>query len=391
MNPLQKPPERKFVVAPFGHNSVYDNEALALHKNHLLRFIAMATRRGVSGLPAEVTRLNPSPGLVNYIAAKTLSPFAAESFRFRLYPWFDRWVKRQLTPGDHIISSYGFTNESFKWVRANGGKTFLDAGNSHPRFFWELLSEEHRRWNSPHPPIARYYHERSVAMMEDVDYVLAASSFVARSFLERGFKPETILPHSRPINFQDFQPARQERPKNRPLTLINTGSLSLRKGSPYLFESFRLVREKFPDARFVLRRVVTDNIKAVLAKYQDLPIVWLDMMPHHELADHLREADIFILPSLEDGLALTVVEALACGLPVITTPNTGASDLIQSGVNGEVVPIRDPQAIADAVFKWADKILSANWQSRVLVDEHRLSFEYFEQEFMGQLRGLGLA
>src|SRR5437764_711848 len=82
---------------------------------------------------------------------------------------------------------------------------------------------------------------------------------------------------------------------------------------------------------------------------------------------------IFVLPPLKDGLAFTVMEALACGLPVITTPNTGASDLIQPGVNGEIVPIRGPQAIADAILKWSDKILSDNWRPRVLLDAEKLS------------------
>jgi glycosyltransferase involved in cell wall biosynthesis len=109
------------------------------------------------------------------------------------------------------------------------------------------------------------------------------------------------------------------------------------------------------------------------------------------LAERLRSADIFILPSLEDGLAFTVLEALACGLPAITTPNTGASDLIQSGVNGEVVPIRDPKAIADAVFKWADKILRPGWQSRGLVDKEAVSVDHFERQLVEQLRRKGLA
>jgi glycosyltransferase involved in cell wall biosynthesis len=391
MKSSQKNPDRRFVVAPFAHNSVYDNEALALHKNHLLRFIAMGTRRGVSGLPAGVTRLNPAIGLTTYVANRILPPFAAESFRFRLHPWFDHWVKGHMTPGDHIISSYGYANESFKWARERGGKTFLDAGNSHPENFWKILSEEHRRWNCPDLPVARHHYERALKMMENVDFVLAASSFVAKSFLERGFRPGSILPHPRPINLEDFKPAERPRPKDRPLTLINTGALSLRKGSPYLFEAFRLVRKKIPGARLVLRRIITGNIRDVLSKFQDLPVTWLDSMSHHELADHLREADIFILPSLEDGLALTVVEALACGLPVITTPNTGASDLVKPGVNGEIVPIRDPQAIAEAVFKWSEKILAPGWQPRVLVDANLLSFGHFEREFIGQLRALELA
>ncbi len=191
-------PAARFIIASPNHSSIYDNEALALHKHHLLRFIAMGTRRGVAGLPEDVTRLNPAIGLATYAAIRTMSTFAAESFRFRLHPWFDNWVRKQLRPGDHIISSYGYANASFKWVRAHGGKTFLDAGNSHPDNFWNILKEEQRRWNSPYPPIAKHHYERSLAMMEDVDYVLSASTFVARTFLERGFKPERILPHPRP-------------------------------------------------------------------------------------------------------------------------------------------------------------------------------------------------
>src|SRR5205814_4434298 len=133
-------------------------------------------------------------GLFIYGAARMLSNFQAESFRFRLLPWFDSWVRGQLQPGNHIISSYGYANESFRFVRKHGGKTFIDAGNSHIENFWELLSEEHRRWNSPYPPVSRFWYERSRAMLaEHVDYVLSPSSYVTRSFLERGFKPAQIL------------------------------------------------------------------------------------------------------------------------------------------------------------------------------------------------------
>ena len=87
----------------------------------------------------------------------------------------------------------------------------------------------------------------------------------------------------------------------------------------------------------------------------------------------------------------TALEAMACGLPVVLTPNTGANDLVVPGVNGEVVPIRDPQAIADAVFKWAERVLAPDWQPRVLPDLELLSFERFEKTFIGQLQELGFS
>lgn len=375
----------RFVIASPGHASIYDHEARTLHKHGHLRFIAMGTRRGVDNLPADMTRLKPVIGLVGFIGSQVLSRFTAEALRFHLNPWFDRWVSGQLQPGDHVISSYGYANAAFKQARQNGGKTFVDAGNSHPDNFWTILTEEQRRWKSPYPPVARYHYERSRAMMEHVDYVLAASSFVGRTYLERGFKPEAILPHPRPIDLSAFKPPERSRPKDRPLTIITTGTLCLRKGSPYLFEALRMVHQRMPGARFVMRNVIGDDVKDLLPKYRDLPVKWLPGMPHAELAENLRQADLFILPSLEDGLALTVLEALACGLPVITTPNTGACEFIQPDVNGEVVPIRDAQAIADAVFKWSDRILAPGWKSDVSVNRELMTLEHFERVFLGQL------
>ena len=390
MKPCCEIPEARFVVATPAR-SVCDDNARALLRQGRLRFLALGTRRGTAGVPPEHTRLNPCIGLAAYAAAKTLPPFYAEAFRFRLHPWFDRWVKNQLRPGNHIISSYGYANDCFKFVRKHGGKTLLDGGNSHPDNFWNILTEEHRRWKCPYPPVARHHYDRSLAMMEHVDFVLSPSTFVTRSFLERGFKPEQILRNVYPLNLSCFTPACERRPGARPLTLVCTGSLSLRKGTPYLLEAFRLIRGKIPAARLLLTDAVQDSVKPVLAKYRDLPIEWSPPLQHPRLAERLRGADLFLLPSLEDGFAQTVTEALACGLPAITTLNTGASDLIQPGVNGEVVPIRDPQAIAEAVFQWAEKLLTPDWHSHALVDAKLLSFAHFEQEFFSQLRARGLA
>jgi glycosyltransferase involved in cell wall biosynthesis len=379
-----------FVVATPAR-SVCDENARALEKHQLLRFIALGTRRGTAGVPHERTRLNPRIGLAAYASGRVLSPFRAESFRFGLSPWFDRWVLKQLTPGDHVISSYGYANASFAFARRHGGKTFLDGGNSHPDNFWEVLSEEHRRWDCPHPPISPRAYKRSRAMLAEVDYVLSPSSYVTDSFLSRGFKPAQILQNIYPVNLSNFSPSAGPRPKDRPLTLINTGGLSLRKGSPYLLEAFRLIRQKHPTARLILIQSVRDDMKDVLSRFRDLPIEWSPTLPHPALAELLRSADIFILPSVEEGLARTVLEAIACGLPVIVTPNTGANDFVQPGLGGEVVPIRDPRAIADAVLKWADKILTPGWQPRVLIDTKSLAFDSFERTFLAQLRQLGLA
>lgn len=385
---VNQPESKLFVVATPGR-SVCDDNARALERIGKLRFIALGTRCGTAGVPPERTRLYPWLGLKTFIATKIMSPFAAESYRFGLLPQFDCWVLKQLQPGDHIISSYGYVNECFKSVRARGGRTFLDAGNSHIENFWTVISEEHRRWNCDYPPFAQHWYERAKASLAETDFVLSPSSYVTNSFLSRGFKPQQILKNVYPVDLGLFQPSAEPRPKNRPLTIVNTGSLSLRKGSPYLLEAFRLVRQKHPSARLLLTQIVQDDVKRALEKFRDLPIEWSPALPHARLAEHLRSADIFVLPSLEDGFARTVAEALACGLPVVTTPNTGASDLIQPGVNGEIVPIRDAAATAEAILKCHERSLAGHPPSVAALRE-KLSVATFEREFISQLEALGL-
>jgi glycosyltransferase involved in cell wall biosynthesis len=375
------PPQ--FVVAtPF--RTVCDDHARVLDRRGWLRLYAVGTRRGTAGIATDRTRLLPAWGAASYAAMRLLPAYWGEAARMALHPWFDRWVTRQLRPGDHIVSSYGYANAAFRRVRERGGRTFLDGGNSHPENFWTILTEEHRRWKYPYPPVSLRHHRRSVEMMADVDYVLSPSAFVTRSFLDRGFRREQILRNVYPLDLSQFSPSVEPRPAERPLTIISTGSLSLRKGTPYLLEAFRLVLKREPSARLMLTQVIASGLEPVLARHADLPIDWSPGLPHPLLAERLRSADVFVLPSLEDGFARTVTEALACGLPAIVTPNTGAADLVQPGINGSIVPIRDPEALAEAMLQWGDAMRTTPQRTR-LVDPALVSAEAFEAEFLAQL------
>jgi len=193
-------------------------------------------------------------------------------------------------------------------------------------------------------------------LADGVDYVLSPSSYVTRSFLQRGYKPQQILRNVYPVNLSLFRAAAGERPKERPLTIINTGALSLRKGTPYLLEAFRLLRQRHPSARLLLTRIIREDVRPILGRYRDLPIDWAPPLPHVTLGERLRGADVFVLPSLEEGLVRSALEAMACGLQVVLTPHCGADDFVQRGSNGEVVPIRDP---ADEPLQCPDRGLDA--------------------------------
>src|SRR6059058_3151492 len=92
--------------------------------------------------------------------------------------------------------------------------------------------------------------------------------------------------------------------------------------------------------------------------------------------------------SLEEGLVRTALEAMACGLQVVLTPNTGTSDFVQPGVNGEVVPIRDPRATAEAILNCWEHARQGTRLAMTDLQE-KVSFETFSNTFKKQLSALG--
>ena len=72
--------------------------------------------------------------------------------------------------------------------------------------------------------------------------------------------------------------------------------------------------------------------------------------PFSELYKIYSQASVFVLPTIEDGFGNVIVEAMACGVPVIATTNCGAADIITDGVDGFIIPIRDIRALRDKII-----------------------------------------
>ncbi|HWD94243.1 MAG TPA: glycosyltransferase family 4 protein [Verrucomicrobiae bacterium] len=379
----------RFAMACFARSGD-DNFARALENHGLLDFYALGTRRGARGISPEHTRLQPLFGLANYIFQFALPAFASESLRFRTFGLFDRWAQSLLLPGHHFFTGYAFAPGTMQKARNQGGLAFLDAWTSHPEEFWDVLTEEQKIWNSKYPPVSRYYQDRVIESVQSADYICVSSRFVKNSFLKRAYPEDKLLLCPYPVDLEAFTRSNEPRPANRPFTILHTGGLSLRKGAPYLFEAFRLILKEVPNAILRVKRGPRDDAKSIVKQNSDLPIEWLEGV---DLARHVRRyqnSDLFLFPSIEDGFALSVAEALACGLPVITTPNVGASDLVQPGINGEIVPIRNSRALADAALKWWEPIRAGTRIGGYAELKRRLSFQEFENNFIGHLKKLGI-
>ena len=403
-----------FVVAcPF--RSVCDHHARVFAEAGLLRAYFLCGRRGTPGIPDELTRLYPTFGLWMYATGRLFTPRLAEFFRTGIHPLYDRWVRSQLQPGDHVLSSYGYANLSFEYARSHGGKTFLDAGNSHPDQFWEVVGREHRRWGCRSVPLPRHWYQRGKEMIPLTDFVFSPSSHVTKSFLSRGFRADHILDLPYPVDLSVFKPRFEDKREDEnwkiedgsqrsifgsqnfdiqflspaPLRVICTASVSLRKGFPYLLDAMRIICQK-RKAVLLLTDVVEENMSSILRHFGDVPIEWSPVLPPAALAGRLLSADVFALLSVEEGQARTALEALACGLPCVVTEATGVADLVRKTGRGAVVPECDPVATATAIENCVQQP-TATGEAAFNYLASSLSAEAFQSRLLGHLRKLELA
>ncbi len=207
---------------------------------------------------------------------------------------------------------------------------------------------------------------------------LVASSFTKQSLVEHGVAPDsiTVVPYG--IDLNTFHPARNEtRSTAGPLKLLFVGRINQRKGIKYLLQALELL----PGAGLELTvcgRVLDglDLFKAAGSRVQIRPSV-----SAAELVQAYQQADLFVLPSIAEGFGQVLLEALACGLPVLATTHTAAPDLITQGEQGFVVEPRRPDQLADRI-SWAlthrDDLLAMRFAARTRAEQ--FPWSRFQQE-----------
>jgi glycosyltransferase involved in cell wall biosynthesis len=132
-----------------------------------------------------------------------------------------------------------------------------------------------------------------------------------------------------------------------PLRILTVGSVGLRKGTPYVLAAANMVRR-----RATFRLVGALDCDSTAVNHLSEVVELVGSVPHAAMLQHFAWADVFLLPSLCEGSATAIYEALGASLPVICTDNCGS--VVRDGVDGLVVPIRNAEAIAEAVLRLAN-------------------------------------
>ena len=329
---------------------------------------ALAAR--AEGIPDELVRAFPfrsllwkwrvrrlaAQGRVYEAFAQTDAAFAAAVARLKL-------------PPHEVFFGYSYASlETLEAEKKRGVLTILDQIDPGAVEF-RLVAEEMARFPElagPPQAFPAAYYERNQREWALADVIVVNSEWSREAIIAEGADPAKIeiLPLAFEKNAETLKASacaklRRDResgnlppstfnsqPSTAPLRVLWLGQVNVRKGIHYLLEAARLLeREK-------IHFDVVGPIGILPGAVASAPrnMTFHGPVSRDRAAEWYRQANIFVLPTLSDGFAITQLEALAHGLPVIATPNCGR--VVEEGKTGFIIPPRGPQALAEAILKF---------------------------------------
>ncbi len=257
---------------------------------------------------------------------------------------FDALASRLIPRDSHVVETWsGSSLWTIERARSLGIPSVLKRSSAHITVQSELLVEEYARWGASGTPVPSFIIERELAEYESADYILASSSYIARTLLERGVPRAKVLTIPLAVDTRQFAPAPMSHEGFR---VVFCGSATLQKGIPYLLQAMKRLAGRGVELWFV--GSVSPEVRGLFDQFGGPWIRELGRVAHHELPSLYGQCDVLCLPSIQEGFGTVVAQAMACGLPVIVSENVGAADLVDAEV-GTIVPIRDVDALERSI------------------------------------------
>lgn len=258
---------------------------------------------------------------------------------------FKRWLASTVTECDVFHSLSGFGLPAHKIVKDRyGALTVCDRGSTHILFQKEILEEEFELWNVPFTPFDPLVVDTELAEYEYCDLITVPTHFVANTFHKKGVPMDkiAIIPYG--VDLEMFYPVKKEDGRFR---VLYAGQISYRKGIPYLLNAFSDI--KLPDFELVLLGKVQPEIASYF--YKNLGNGhYFGLQKRSDLSWWYSQSSVFVIASIEEGLATVIAQAMACALPIVATQNSGAEELVTDGIEGFIIPARDPEILREKVL-----------------------------------------
>lgn len=279
-----------------------------------------------------------------------------------VYRSLDSKVAARIRTETNIQGVYAYEDgalATFRAARRLGIKTIYELPIGYWRSYREFMREEAALEPEWAITLQASHDSDEKLQRKDEELALATHIIVASEFVRSTLRkadhvgaPISIIPYGAP---SESWLATERAERSRKLRVLFVGTLTQRKGVSYLLKAVAQLSSQV-ELTLVGRRVAEcPALDRALRVHR-----WIPSLPHAALLKEMGRHDVMVFPSLFEGFALVLLEAMSQGLPVITTPHTAAPEFISEGQDGFVVPIRDPAAIVEKL-------------ELLLLDPHRLA------------------
>lgn len=314
-------------------------------RGYLERVVAYGNRQ--QEIPARYIRP------MRFYAAKIFSNLPARYYYPAKMKSLDRLTVRVLRRGGDLFHGWsGSSLRSLRYCRERGIVSFMENPAPHFRYGEEIIGAEYDslgiRWKKDPEVFARFFGFGPDYLQEEYDsaqYLILESDFTRDTFRTNGIGEEKLLVVPSGVDTNRFVPP--PRREAGPFRAIFVGAIGVRKGVRYLLEAWKNL--KLASAELLLVGIVQDDMRPVLERYvkSDPSIRMAGFVG--DLVRLYQDASVFIFPSLSEGSAKVTYEAMACGLPMIVTPNAGS--VVRDGEDGYIVPVRDNALLGEKILR----------------------------------------
>lgn len=259
---------------------------------------------------------------------------------------FGRFAARMnMASADVFVGWSNATLEAIPAAHDAGLKVVLERGSSHIEHQTDVLIRAYHTLGISASIASNQVIERELAEYDLADAIAVPSQFAAKTFIDRGVSSEKLVINNYGVDLTRFSTDLRRTERDIP-RIVFVGQVGVRKGIPNLLKAFSALKSK---AELHLVGPVEQGFENYLRDEATDAVSIKGPVQGSALPAIYAEADIFCLPSLEEGFPLVNLQALASGCPVITTEAAGAADIIQHGENGLTVADNSVEALTDAL------------------------------------------
>ncbi len=259
----------------------------------------------------------------------------------------------------------------------------LERGSTHILYQSKILNEEYQKFGIKNTPVDERIIKKETREYDIADYIMVPSEFAKNSFLSYKISEKKILKIPYGVDLSVFR-----KTENKPIgfNIVCAGQISFRKGSYYLLKAFSEL--KLRNSKLILVGHINQNIvQTIKPFFSNNDIIFKGHVSQNKLKEIYDESHLFVTPSIEEGLAVVQAQAMASGIPLICTTNSGGADIVDENINGFVCPIRDInylkqkilylyenprilKSFCDEAYQKSQKSLSWDFYGKKIVDTY---------------------